>query len=302
MTRAPTLCIGLPVYNGAAGLATALDSLLSQELSDLEVVVSDNGSTDATPDVCRQFANRDPRVHIVRAEANRGPTWNFNRALDECRHGRYFMWAAHDDRRAPQYASSCIRLLESRPEAALCGTHTAFVGPAGEPTGEIDPGISTLGLRPADRAALYARWVDRNSIFYGIYRTSALAGRRLQNCIGNDQIFLVELALAHAFHALPEVMMWRRTGGASRTVASIARTMGLRRHVPFPFHRFEIDRRFWMAAGRAPGLSPEERRRARREILTAVTRNHLRRLLKTPAARTAPSPPGVSSGGPGRRG
>src|SRR5262249_51877158 len=52
--------VGVPVYNGAAELRRALDTLVAQTHRNLEIVISDNASTDATPEICREFAKRDP--------------------------------------------------------------------------------------------------------------------------------------------------------------------------------------------------------------------------------------------------
>ncbi|MDQ3931580.1 MAG: glycosyltransferase, partial [Actinomycetota bacterium] len=58
-TARPAVSIGVPVYNGGAFLAETLDSLLSQTFEDLELIVVDNGSDDATEDICRTFATQD---------------------------------------------------------------------------------------------------------------------------------------------------------------------------------------------------------------------------------------------------
>ena len=78
----PHVSVGLPVRNGERFLARALDSLLAQDHADLEIVVSDNASDDATPDICRQYARQDSRVRYQRNESNIGLVANFNRAFE----------------------------------------------------------------------------------------------------------------------------------------------------------------------------------------------------------------------------
>ena len=95
MSPAPLLSIGVPVYNGERYLAEALDSALSQEYTPLEIVISDNGSTDSTPDICRRYEH-DARVRSVRSSETIDPIANFSRALSLAR-GTYFTWLAHDD-------------------------------------------------------------------------------------------------------------------------------------------------------------------------------------------------------------
>ena len=62
--HSPRVTLGMPVYNGARYLTSALDSLLAQTFADFELVISDNASNDATPAICRKFAAADPRVRI----------------------------------------------------------------------------------------------------------------------------------------------------------------------------------------------------------------------------------------------
>ncbi|MEL6286642.1 MAG: glycosyltransferase, partial [Pseudomonadota bacterium] len=59
---APTVTIGLPVYNGEAYLTEALESLVSQSFADIEFIISDNASTDGTRDICESFTRKDSRI------------------------------------------------------------------------------------------------------------------------------------------------------------------------------------------------------------------------------------------------
>jgi glycosyltransferase involved in cell wall biosynthesis len=58
----PIVSVGVPVYNGEKYLAATLDTLLAQSLEDLEVVISDNASTDRTAEICRRYVGKDQRV------------------------------------------------------------------------------------------------------------------------------------------------------------------------------------------------------------------------------------------------
>lgn len=93
----PTVSIGMPVYNGAKYIREALDSLLVQTFTDLELIISDNASTDDTQAICEEYAQRDPRISYVRQSENKGALANFQFVLDQAS-GEFFMWAAADDR------------------------------------------------------------------------------------------------------------------------------------------------------------------------------------------------------------
>lgn len=88
--------IGLPVFNGEAYLSEAIESLLGQTHTNIELIISDNASTDGTESIARKYAKADSRVVYFRQEENRGPSFNYLFTLDQAT-GRFFMWAAHDD-------------------------------------------------------------------------------------------------------------------------------------------------------------------------------------------------------------
>src|SRR6476660_4045378 len=88
--------IGVPVYNGENYLRQALESLLNQSHANIEVIISDNASTDETGRICEEFTKNDCRISYFHQSTNKSAIWNFNFVLRQAR-GEYFMWAAHDD-------------------------------------------------------------------------------------------------------------------------------------------------------------------------------------------------------------
>jgi glycosyltransferase involved in cell wall biosynthesis len=70
--RNPSVSVCLPVFNGETYVADAIQSVLSQTFGDLELIISDNSSTDGTGALCREAAMRDPRVRYFRNDTNRG--------------------------------------------------------------------------------------------------------------------------------------------------------------------------------------------------------------------------------------
>ncbi len=66
----PKVSIGLPVYNGEKYLAETLDGILTQTYQDFELIISDNASTDRTPEICRIYVQKDQRIRYHRNEKN----------------------------------------------------------------------------------------------------------------------------------------------------------------------------------------------------------------------------------------
>ncbi len=111
MNNTRHVSIGMPVFNGGATIANALDSLLTQTYTDFELLISDNASTDQTGDVCRRYAQKDKRITYVRQKKNMGIGWNFSYVLKQSR-GEYFMWASADDMWAPEFISENLKSFE----------------------------------------------------------------------------------------------------------------------------------------------------------------------------------------------
>ena len=93
---AARIALALPVYNGEAFIAAAIQSILAQSVRDFELVITDNASTDKTQQLCRSFAARDARIRYIRNDWNLGASANYNRGY-ELTSGEYLKWCAHDD-------------------------------------------------------------------------------------------------------------------------------------------------------------------------------------------------------------
>ena len=104
MSTPKLVSIGLPVFNGDAYLEAAVDSLLSQDYKSIEVIISDNGSTDRTEEICRAYAKADARIRFYRNKDNMGAAQNYNRVFALSR-GKYFKWQAVDDKCHPEFLS-----------------------------------------------------------------------------------------------------------------------------------------------------------------------------------------------------
>jgi glycosyltransferase involved in cell wall biosynthesis len=122
----PTLTIGLPVYNAQASLTTAINSLLSQSYTKYILHISDNASADETGLICREAADRDPRIIYTRQSQNIGAFANFRFLLQRAR-TPYFMWAACDDCWHPEFIAKNIALLDADPSAIASISKVAFV-------------------------------------------------------------------------------------------------------------------------------------------------------------------------------
>lgn len=266
------LTIGLPVYNGEEYLAQSMDALLGQTFTDFELIISDNASTDRTAEICRSYADRDPRIRSVRQRVNIGAAPNHNVLVPMAR-GRYFKWASHDDLYRPTLLERCVAALEERPDHVLAHAWDAIVDPDGEIVLEVPYTLETDDPDPAVRLRSLLRTPGGND-FYGVIRTDVL--RRVgphRTYYNADRTFMAGLVLQGRFHQVPEVLYLRRDhpGRATRAGGHRARAAALdprraqRWRHPMPVMYAEYVGGFVRAIGRAP-LTASDRVRCLREV------------------------------------
>lgn len=193
----PLVTIGMPVYNEARFIDASLQSLRRQDYPNLEIVVADNASTDATLDICRRHAAEDPRIRIECVTKNRGAIANFEYSLSLA-HGQYFMWAAGHDLWSPGLVSECVELLEGDQRACLAYASSNWIGANGEPLPRVSGWADTRGLTPIARL-FTVFWGNMHPVT-GLMRTrELLACLPLRHLAGGDLVLLSQLALRGAF-------------------------------------------------------------------------------------------------------
>ena len=118
----PAVSVALSVYNGARFLAQAIDSVLAQDMADFEFLIVDDGSTDATPAILRDYAARDSRIRPIIRE-NRGLVASLNQLIAEARAPLVARMDA-DDVCLPQRFTRQIAFLDAHPDYGVVGTWT----------------------------------------------------------------------------------------------------------------------------------------------------------------------------------
>lgn len=204
----PLVTVGVPVRNGAETLARTLDSIVRQTYTNLEIIISDNQSSDGTEAICRQYAARDSRIRYIRQRAPLGVIDNFRAPVDASR-GEFFLWAAHDDVRDDNYVETLLRGFARHPEASLCfGSVAEFSAPmswnAAEPA---QHSFQTLGFTFVDFVRQQTRTACAH--IYGVIRTEHLRQYRwYQVDEGWDVVALFWLAMRGPFVAEPGTTLY----------------------------------------------------------------------------------------------
>lgn len=190
VTEYPLLSIGIPVRNGQELVAQAIESALAQSYPNIEVLISDNCSSDQTEEICRSYAARDTRVRYHRQSADLGAGGNFE-WLAKNADGEYFMWIAHDDTRSPDSAAFLVNALQRHPHAVIAYGDTVELR-IDESMAEIDFDCDTQGLD------LWARLrkTSRQQFFYiyGLWRSRDLRKLHFGTCSWGPEVPLLMVA------------------------------------------------------------------------------------------------------------
>jgi glycosyltransferase involved in cell wall biosynthesis len=214
---APKVSIGVPVYNGEKFVRATLDSILAQTFTDFEIVICDNCSTDSTPQICREYEAKDPRVRYHRNERNLGPAPNYNRCFELAR-GQYFKWSAADDTIAPTFLARCVEELDNDP--SLSGVYAAAreIDESGKELYDHDFEVDLGSASPVVRLWKYCFCDHRKNHateFWGLYRSDVLHQWRPTkgSFPSADRLVVTRCALRGRMPLLPDRLFFNRSHG-----------------------------------------------------------------------------------------
>ena len=213
MNQDRLVSIGMPVYNGERFLENALNSILAQTFKDFELIISDNGSCDRTEEICRSYAEAEPRIRYIRNQKNLGAGWNFDRVAELAR-GKYFKWACHDDLCALEFLQRCVDVLERDPSLVLAYPKTLIVDERGAEIEKHEDGFHLQSSQPSERFKTYhhlVRYGHQCHPFHGLIRRDILSKLLpLGSYPSSDLILLGKLTLYGKFYEVPDYLFWKR--------------------------------------------------------------------------------------------
>jgi glycosyltransferase involved in cell wall biosynthesis len=206
----PRVSVAIPVFNGDNYLAEALDSILAQTYRDFEIVISDNGSSDDTENICRRYAEQDSRVRYFRHDVNQGASWNFRRAV-ALASGEYFVFLAHDDKWAPEFLEKCVAILDTKPEVVLCYPKAIEIDPQGNALYKKEQFLEADSPKPHRRFRQLIRMDHNCETLFGLTRTDILSKTSIHaDFPDGDRVMLGELSLYGTYYRVPEYLFFHR--------------------------------------------------------------------------------------------
>ena len=228
MSADAPVSIGIPVRNGEDRISHAIRSVLAQDFADLELVISDNASTDGTEDVCRESPRDDHRVVYHRQPENIGLLNNFI-AVMQLAGGELFSWVGDDDTLEPTYVSRCASVLHADDHLLLVTAQTRVTGPDGVAETARYEGDALASDDPLERFIEMLRLLNQDLVVIdplsGLLRRRPVAAIPRKNMLREDQIYATKLAFAGPWGHVPDVLSNCVFDNVSRPV--LARRLGV---------------------------------------------------------------------------
>ena len=287
MSAPRALSVGLAVRNDPQRVRRCVESVLSQDFTDIELVIADNASDDDTVDTLQEYARDDRRVSVTVNPVNIGSHENMNRVLELSR-GTLFRWISADDWLEPQALSEAVRALERHPEAIGATSGFTIHTPDAAPRYEQYPGEypeSPDAAHRFERMLWFFHAGDgKYDPMYGVYRREQLMRTgRIRPSERTDWLLSAELALTAPIVHIREMLSHRTNSyplGADR--AAFRRRLDPARGEELKTSPSRMYADLY-ALARAADLTESQLRRCR----TALRRFWLRELKRTNRVRAS---------------
>ncbi|HAD55244.1 MAG TPA: glycosyl transferase family 2 [Lachnospiraceae bacterium] len=232
----PMVSIIVPIYNAENYLRRCVDSILNQEYTDFELLLVNDGSTDASGDICEEYGDQDPRVIVIQKE-NTGVSDSRNRALDRAR-GKYLQFLDSDDWITPDATRLFVRAAEEYGCDMVISDFYRVVGERLSPKGDIEEeGVLT-------REEFAAHMMENPADFYygvlwnKLYRRDIVEEHNLRmdtdiNWCEDFMFNLEYIRYAKVFYALhaPIYYYVKRKGSLASQGINISKTVKMKLNV-----------------------------------------------------------------------
>jgi len=217
-TYYPLVSVGIPTFNRPSGLKNTLENITNQTYRNLEIIVSDNCSTD--PNVLRvinEYTKKDSRIRCYSQSTNIGPLDNFKFVLENST-GDYFFWAADDDKWTPDFVETCINELNLSQDLIAVVTEAQYFSDEGN-FEFFKEGEAFYSIKQDDSASRIKYMIENNygNLIYSIFRRDSLFenGVNLYDCLNikylNEIPQLLFLSNKGQFRVLPSVKFFKKT-------------------------------------------------------------------------------------------
>ncbi len=213
--KKPLVSIGLPVFNNEITLERALDSLLDQDYENIEIIASDDKSSDRSMSILKRYASTNPHLRANNNVKNIGAHLNLYKVLKLAK-GNYFVWASGDDYWYPTFLSTLIKaLLENEGAvAAMCATKRVWEDGSRSEIATFSGNTGSEGYNSFDLAKSIiisrnkqGQFTKNNLFIHGVFEKSKFyKSIKSHPGVFKERLLLCQLALAGKFVFVDKVL------------------------------------------------------------------------------------------------
>lgn len=214
----PKVTILMATWNRAKKISPAIESVRMQSFANWELVIADDGSTDNTAEIIKQWQKKEPRIVYLRSDVNEGISKNYNKGLRVAK-GEYVAMIDDDD--------AWIGNDKLKKEVAFLDAHRDYVGCGGGVVVVDDAGQELYRyLKPQSDGAIRARMLFSNPMA----NSTTVFRRQAGESVGwydettrysGDRDFWLKLGRVGKLHNFPEYFSYYTMSGVNTSVAKI---------------------------------------------------------------------------------
>jgi glycosyltransferase involved in cell wall biosynthesis len=233
----PLVSIGVPTYNRPGTLERTLNCLVNQTYSNLEIIVSDNCSTDPDVDLVINKFRSDPRVKIFRQSNNKGAIFNINFVLEQAT-GEFIMRLADDDWLDSNYIEYCLKHLFDNPEYASAYGPAKIYNDQTEFLQEDNP-VNMDQDSGSERVKHYLKNTIYNAPFYGLMHRRNYNLLTTTSKLADDWLVVSRIAFTGKFIMIRNTYCYISQGGVSNSFESLVNNLKMPKYIKY-FPYFEV--------------------------------------------------------------
>lgn len=211
----PLVSVCVPTYNRPKTLERTIKCLINQTYKNLEIIISDNCSSNEEVEKVIQKYIGDRRISYIRQPVNKGAIYNFNYVIEKPK-GEYFMRLLDDDWLDENYIETCLGFLLNNPDyasaygrAKIYSTEDKFV--------RLDADIDLTEDMPQTRVLNFYSKIQSNGTFYGLVKTKYVNELIIKNELAIDWLVVARIIFLGKYKMVEGTHCYISEGGASQS-------------------------------------------------------------------------------------
>jgi glycosyltransferase domain-containing protein len=211
----PLVSVCVPTYNRPKTLERTIKCLINQTYKNLEIIISDNCSTNKEVEKVIQKYKVDPRINYIRQPVNKGAIFNFNCVIEKAK-GEYFMRLADDDWLDQNYIETCLDFLLHNPDY-VSAYGRAKIYSIEEKFLRLDADIDMTQDIAQERVLYYYSKIQNNGSFYGLVKTKYVNELIIKNELAIDWLVVARIVFLGKYKMVEGTHCNISEGGASQS-------------------------------------------------------------------------------------